>query len=346
MNIAILTLAGHEFKGGVEKFNSLLAQCLQSGGHTVQLFAFRDIKQSNVERAFGSLWNKTPYRDVYAAHIMAKEFSKHQKNFDLVIANDFFGLFVEKIKKIVFLHGYYGEVFNSMRHKISFPYWLWGMELARVQRMALKNADLVVTPCRGNYDYLKKRNLRVDRVIPHGIDAEFYKPIAKPDKALDGINLPKDDFLLYVGSKAPWKNFEMVERASEDYKVVALSRKEEGSNATYLENFPEESMPALYSKAAMLLHPSLSEGFGYSVAESMSCGTPALFTMTGFGPELAQEMPELVLENPSDYTEAKQKISFILGNRKSLSPRCRKFIEENNSLWKWRKQWLEAVEAV
>ena len=346
MNIAILTLAGPEFRGGVEKFNSLLSEALKSGGHNIELFAFRDMKQSSAERALGLLWNKTPYRDIFAAQVMAKEFKKRQKDFDLAIANDFFGLFVKGIKKIVFMHGYYEEVFNSMRHKISFPYWLWGMELARVQRMALKNADLVVTPCTGNYDYLKKRNLRVDKVIPHGIDTDFYKPVEKPGKALKGINLPKEDFLLYVGSKAPWKNFEMVERASEDYSVVALSKKSEGSKVKYLENFPDKSMPSLYSKAAMLLHPSLSEGFGYSVAESMSCGTPALFTKTGFGPELVKELPELVLENPLDYTEAKQKISFILENRKSLSPKCRKFIEKNNSLEKWRKQWLEAVEGV
>lgn len=343
MNIAILTLVGGEFRGGVEKFNSSLKNALERNGHTAEIFAYNGIVKDSANNLQSILWNRTPYGGYHKAGVLAREFSKREKEFDLAIANDFFGLCVKNTPVVMVMHGYYGDIFDCIRRRISFPYWMWGQELGRVQRAALKKADLVVTPSNRNFGQLKSRGLKVDKVIMHGIDTEHYAPIINPRQKLRALQLP-DDFLLYVGSRAPWKNFGMVRRASDDYGVAAVAAPESGTNINFLSEVGDGKMPALYSAAQMLLHPSLHEGFCYAVAESMACGTPALFTMTGFGPEICREIPEMIVKNPDDYAEIRGAIGNIIAERKSLSKKSRKFVEKHLNMKKWGKEWLSVVE--
>lgn len=347
MKIALLTLTTPEFKGGVEKFNCYLTDSLTRGGHEVELFAFSSIILSPLDRALLSAWQRTPYSGIFKAHIMARHFRKREAEFDLAIANDFFGIFLEK-KHILVSHGYFGDVFDCMRHKIPFYYWLWGQELGRVQRISLRRADYVVTPCYRNFNYMKEHDMRVDAVIEHGIDTDFYsrKNKSAAKKYIGELSLP-ENFLLYVGSNAPWKNIEMVEKASEEYDVVAVSKKAgHARGMKYIQNVEEKNMPAIYSCAEILLHPSLHEGFGYSVAEAMSCGTPPIFTMTGFGPEINKRIPEIIVKNPDNYQEIKRRIEHTVANRKEISRKCRDFIVERYNLEDWGKKWLELVENV
>jgi glycosyltransferase involved in cell wall biosynthesis len=45
-------------------------------------------------------------------------------------------------------------------------------------------------------------------------------------------------------------------------------------------DLPDELIPLIYSGAALLLFPSLAEGFGWPVAEAMACGCPVVTTDT------------------------------------------------------------------
>jgi len=344
MNIALLTLTGPEFRGGVEKFNSYLNSAL-SKKHSVDIIAFNDFTLSGTEKAVLKVYEKTPYSGYYKAKIMAKHFSKIQEKYNLIITNDFFGLYIKKPKQILVSHGYFGDVFDCMRDRISPWYWLWGQELGRVQKASMKKADFVVTPCMRNFRVMKEKKLRVDLVIPHGIDTDFYKPDKNASKNISSYALPKN-FLLFVGGRAPWKNIGIVEEISKKNKIAMISGNGSSPNISYLNNVPENLMPSFYSASQMLLHPSLHEGFGYVVAESMASGTPALFSRTGFGEELSNELPELVMENPSDVPQIRKEIDFILENKKSLGKKSREFVIKNFGLKNWEKKWLELVEKI
>ncbi|HVG96824.1 MAG TPA: glycosyltransferase family 1 protein [Chloroflexota bacterium] len=50
---------------------------------------------------------------------------------------------------------------------------------------------------------------------------------------------------------------------------------------------PDEDLPALYGAAAAFCFPSLYEGFGLPVLESMACGTPVVCTRASSLPEVA-----------------------------------------------------------
>uniref|UniRef100_UPI0035A063CD glycosyltransferase n=1 Tax=Prevotella heparinolytica TaxID=28113 RepID=UPI0035A063CD len=64
---------------------------------------------------------------------------------------------------------------------------------------------------------------------------------------------------------------------------------------------PGEDLPALYNGAFVVLYPSLQEGFGIPVLESMACGTPVITSNCSSLPEVAGEGGVLV--NPSDFNE-------------------------------------------
>lgn len=49
---------------------------------------------------------------------------------------------------------------------------------------------------------------------------------------------------------------------------------------------PESDLPAIYAAAALLVHPALDEGFGFTPLEAMACGTPAVVASAGALPEV------------------------------------------------------------
>jgi glycosyltransferase involved in cell wall biosynthesis len=64
---------------------------------------------------------------------------------------------------------------------------------------------------------------------------------------------------------------------------------------------PQAHLPAFYRRAAVFVYPSLYEGFGLPVVESMACGTPVVCSDTTSLPEVAGEAALLV--NPESCRE-------------------------------------------
>ena len=113
-------------------------------------------------------------------------------------------------------------------------------------------------------------------------------------------------FVLYVGTIEPRKNLTRLVRAFAQarqqqpelelilvgqlgWKYASLLKAIEdlnlGQAVRRLGYVPDEDLPALYNLARVLAFPSLYEGFGLPVIESMACGTPVL---TSNGSSLAE----------------------------------------------------------
>jgi len=67
----------------------------------------------------------------------------------------------------------------------------------------------------------------------------------------------------------------------------------------FLGYVPEERLPDLYAHALATVYPSLYEGFGLPVVESMACGTPVLTSRSSSLAEIGGEGAAL-LADPSD----------------------------------------------
>ncbi|MEN3753685.1 glycosyltransferase family 1 protein [Mangrovibacter sp. SLW1] len=97
-------------------------------------------------------------------------------------------------------------------------------------------------------------------------------------------------------------------------------RKGLSDRVIFLGYVDEKDLPSLYKGAETLLFPSLYEGFGLPVIESMACGTPVLTSTTTCLPEIAGD--SAVLVNPESVNEIKSGIEKLINNeelRKDLT---------------------------
>lgn len=78
---------------------------------------------------------------------------------------------------------------------------------------------------------------------------------------------------------------------------AALARVPSPGQVRFFQSLPPAALQGLYSVAALLLFPSLAEGFGWPIAEAMACGCPVLTTgeapMNEVGGDAAIYLPRL-----------------------------------------------------
>jgi glycosyltransferase involved in cell wall biosynthesis len=144
------------------------------------------------------------------------------------------------------------------------------------------------------------------RVIHHGLQR-------LPGSVAAAVQLRArvpEEYLLFVGSRAPYKNFDNLLRAFRTTRlhesmlllVVGggpLTPKEQAlAKALEVENslvvFPRMADALLaeaYAAATLLVYPSWWEGFGFPPLEAMAAGCPALVSNTSSLPEICRDAP-------------------------------------------------------
>jgi len=151
------------------------------------------------------------------------------------------------------------------------------------------------------------------------------------------------DYLLYIGTLQPRKNLARLVQAFLNLKsqISNLQLVLAGAKGWLydeifakvkrlgLENrvlFPgrvaDEDKAALMSGAMTLVHPSLYEGFGFTVVEAMQCGTPVICSNTSSLPEVAGDAALLV--DPLDIDALAQAMTRLLADadlRRTLAER-------------------------
>jgi glycosyltransferase involved in cell wall biosynthesis len=124
-------------------------------------------------------------------------------------------------------------------------------------------------------------------------------------------------YLIYVGSEDPRKNLPALVRtlaevrrnlpdvelikvgrphfAHERCRLVELADQLGVHTAIhFLDDVPEDDLPALYNLAGVCVIPSLYEGFGLPVLEAMACGTPVVCADATSLPEVVGDAGLLV----------------------------------------------------
>jgi len=157
------------------------------------------------------------------------------------------------------------------------------------------------------------------RVIHEGVDPAFFMP-ADPHLAARvqqryGLKTPYIVFL--VGTPEPRKNLDRavaaVKKADPHIQLALVGPteklqrliSEENRNVVFTGSISDHHLAALLSGAAVSLYPSLYEGFGLPVLESMACGAPVITSDRGSLPEVAGEAALIVdPENTSQITDA------------------------------------------
>jgi teichuronic acid biosynthesis glycosyltransferase TuaC len=125
------------------------------------------------------------------------------------------------------------------------------------------------------------------RTLRNGVDLAVFRPcdreaarralgFTRPTLLAVGNLVPLKRHLLIVEALAQLEgvNLAIVGDGSERPRIQALVRRLGlGDRVRLLGRKPQESLPAIYSAADLLVHPSLREGWPNVLLESMACGT-------------------------------------------------------------------------
>jgi alpha-1,3-rhamnosyl/mannosyltransferase len=146
--------------------------------------------------------------------------------------------------------------------------------------------------------------------IPLGVDPSFRpRPASELASVLSAYGLKPDGYVLCVSTLEPRKNIRRLLEAHarlpdelrrgfplilaggrgwlEGNLLADLAKAEAQGQARHLGFVPQEALPALYAGARGSCLPSLYEGFGLPILESMAAGTPVLTSNRSSLPEAA-----------------------------------------------------------
>ncbi|HZO48658.1 MAG TPA: glycosyltransferase family 1 protein [Gaiellaceae bacterium] len=138
------------------------------------------------------------------------------------------------------------------------------------------------------------------RAIHLGVDPRRFAPDA---------TIGREPFLLYPARPWPHKNharlfeaFARVRRGRPELRLVLTGAGHDGTRlpagVEALGDVPVDERVGLYRRAALLVFPSLYEGFGLPPVEAMACGCPVAASNAGALPEVCGDAA--VLFDPTD----------------------------------------------
>lgn len=170
-------------------------------------------------------------------------------------------------------------------------------------------------------------------IIPLGVDHNFFKPSLdkeKTRKKMLGSFLIKDTPYFIHISEINWarKNiFRLLEafKKAKSYGIsqnliivgkneqIVYDKAKEIPGVILLGFVSDEHLVSLIQGSDGLINPSLHEGFGLPILESMACGIPILTSNTSSPPEIVQEGGLLV--DPLDTFDICKKIQSLAENK-------------------------------
>jgi glycosyltransferase involved in cell wall biosynthesis len=228
-----------------------------------------------------------------------------------------------------------------------------------------RGARMILTPSESTRRDVV-RLLRVDpgrvRVIPYAAGPSF-RPVPLAPERLEATHGIRTPYFLYVGTLEPRKNlaralraFASVADALPGCRFVIVGQRgwrydevlREAAHPALRDRVdllgyvPEESLPELYAHALALVYPSLYEGFGLPVVESMACGTPVLTSRSSSLAEIAEGAA--LLADPTD-EKALADALHALATDEGLRASLRAQGLERARAFSWQRTGRETVEA-
>lgn len=156
----------------------------------------------------------------------------------------------------------------------------------------------------------EKYNLR-ERFILNVGTVEERKNLLNIVKAIRGTEIP----LVVIGKKTKYYN---------KVKKYLVKNKLE-NQVQFLENVSMEELAAIYKLADIFVYPSIFEGFGIPVIESLFSGTPVITSNISCLPEAGGDSSLYI--NPQNVEDITAKILFLWNNEAERNRRAEKGFE-------------------
>ncbi len=210
--------------------------------------------------------------------------------------------------------------------------------LALIGWSARRSQRIIAVSENTRKEIISRLNVPPQKVVAiyPGICTKQFRPVIDGAAARtleEKYGLRRKQYVLYVGGVHPRKNvvtlvkaYKLLEKFGrlEDLVICGprlfgngeliaeLERPGGGGRIISTGPMPDPELPALYSNAALMVYPSLYEGFGYPVVEAMACGTPVITSNVSSLPEAAGTAAILV--DPLDVENLAQNMARVLSD--------------------------------
>lgn len=346
------------YKGGIETFIANLKALLNKYTIHVDIHALMPEPTLPVRRfPVDFISNRVP-DFLSRCYMLGRAFKQREKDYDLVISNNYYGLgyWNPKVKSFAIYHSTHAGYADALRgvvpdhdyKELKYYYGHIGDRLAGRHKKKIAVSHSVKAELSGYYQFQD-----VD-VLTHGVDTEFFRKIHEVTSLRKKWNIPADACVgLFVGRWEPGKGINILEEVIKKNRdliwilVVGPSACPlQAEDARVIQDADPGTLRELYSLSDFLLFPSLYEGFGLVLIEAIACGLPVICTATGVAKDLQQfntlSRFILPLANTSNLIrEINSCISSLVhtpARRQSLASAGREVVIEHYSLEQWEQR--------
>jgi len=341
------TIFFHQRYGGISRYITCLANQLIKNGLDVKIVAplfkniyLNQIPKKNIIGMYIKRFPPLKIFEFYSDYILKKYIDKHQPR---IVHDTYYSknlLSCKKSAKIVTVHDLIHEKIPSYYNK----------KKRLLKSKLLNNYDHFICVSRNTQkdliNYYKVPENKTS-VIYHGAD-HLKNPEIK-----NKPNFLEKPYVLYVGSRLKYKNFGIIPKTfseskfKSDFNIVcfggnAFSKNEKNyfkelnfdENQIIQVNGNDELLSHLYLNARALIFPSIYEGFGLPLVESMYYGCPIISSNTSVMPETCGNMAEYFNPHKSEeLSVAIKKIVYSDNCRSKLISNCKSNVKK----FTWKK---------
>ncbi|NIJ45461.1 glycosyltransferase involved in cell wall biosynthesis [Wenyingzhuangia heitensis] len=236
-----------------------------------------------------------------------------------------------------------------------------------VTKMAYKSADVVVSVNTYNLKWAQMYGAdpKKCKVIYNGVDENKFVPKPKPLKHKDtkvvvaaARIFELKDILTMIRSCAEVKkeipNVKYIVYGNKDAVPEYTTKCEELIIELELEEYfilagLNTDPPSIFVEGDISILTSISEGFPYTIIESMSCGVPVVATDVGGVKEAIDDGVDGFVCKPKDYKAIAEKVIILLKNedlRKEMAQKSREKVVNNFTIEVVRKAYSELYKSL
>ena len=230
--------------------------------------------------------------------------------------------------------------------------------LLKIDKKNASFAEHILTNSYFSRESILRRYGRNSFVSYLGVDTEIFKP----------IGIPKDDFVLSVGSLAPRKGVDFIVSSLGTIhskirpKLIVVSNAVDIHLKNSLEQFAQEigvdlriersiandELVSLYNRAKLVLYAPYLEPFGLVPLEAMACGTPVVAVREGGVRESVMHNKTGILTQRDENTFAEAVVELLSNDEKmrDMSQKAIECIEEYWTVEKAGKRLMQHITRV
>lgn len=368
MNILIFSWRGpgHPNAGGAEIVTQEYAKAWVKAGHKVTIFT-SEYTNSRPEEFIDGVKIIRKGSQILGVQIAAIKWYifRNSNNFDLVIDHfhgiPFFTPLFVKSKKLAFIHEVAKEVW--LLNHMSFPFNLFYGYAGKfiepsIFKLFYKNIRFVTVSNSTKADLIKwsipKKNITV---IENGINPPKVKQLKRTKKQIITFfgSLSRDK-----GVETAIKVFSILEAEHPDLKFWIIGKAEDtylnilktlGERLKVLNKIKfwgfvnETKKYKLISQSTLIVNPSIREGWGLTVIEAASVGTPTIaFNVAGLKDSIKDKKTGIIVKEKTPEAMANE-ISNILKNNQKITK-----LSRNALIWskkfKWEKSTIKSLKLI